>query len=71
MVLFVYSVIAPLVCYIIGFCFVILGALFRHQFVYVYGAKPDSGGMLWVNFIKLLTNCLLIAELTGKKELLK
>lgn len=64
MVYFVYAVIAPLVSFIIGFCFLMLEALFRHQFVYIYAPQPDSGGHLWMNFIRVITTCFLIAELT-------
>ena len=65
MIYLVYAVIAPLVSFVLALCFIVLGALFRHQFVYIYNAKPDSGGFLWMNFIRSLTSCLLIAEITG------
>lgn len=32
--------------------------------MYVYRKKPDSGGKIFMDFIKVLTNCLLIAEMT-------
>jgi hypothetical protein len=64
MIFLVYSCIAPLVSFVIGLCFAVLGALFRHQFVYNYGKKPDSGGLLWLNFTRVLTSCLLVAEVT-------
>ena len=69
MVYLVYSVIAPLVSFVLAFCFVLRGALFRHQFIYVYPPKRDSGGRIWMEFIRILTVCLLIAELTGKRPL--
>jgi hypothetical protein len=64
MIFLVYSCIAPLVSVVVGLCFAALGALFRHQFVYIYARNPDSGGYLWLNFIQILTTCLLIAEIT-------
>ena len=64
MILLVYSCIAPLVSVVVGLCFAALGALFRHQFVYIYPRNPDSGGYLWLNFIQILTTCLLFAEIT-------
>jgi Calcium-dependent channel, 7TM region, putative phosphate len=64
MVYLVYAVIAPLVSFVVAFCFLVLEALHRHQLVYVYRPK-DSGGRLWKNFIEILTICLLIAECSG------
>lgn len=64
MILLVYSVIAPLVSFFLSGCFILLGALFRHQFTYIYPRFPDSGGAIWVKFIRILTKCLLIAEIT-------
>jgi hypothetical protein len=60
----VYQVIAPLTSYILGFCFVIMRPVFLHQFVYIYPASPDSGGVIWADFIKILLICMIIAELT-------
>jgi hypothetical protein len=37
---------------------------FMHQFVYIYPTSPDSGGMIWMSFIKILLMCMLIAEIT-------
>ena len=70
MVYLVYSVIAPLVSFVTALCFALLEVLCRHQFIYVYRPKPDSGGLLFLEFIKILTICLLIAELTGASILL-
>ncbi|CAB9506136.1 CSC1-like protein [Seminavis robusta] len=64
MIYFVYCVIAPLVSFVVACSFLILETLFRHQFVYVYPKRADSGGRLWMNFIKCLTACILIAEIT-------
>ncbi|CAB9519234.1 CSC1-like protein ERD4 [Seminavis robusta] len=64
MVYLVYVVIAPLVSFVCAFCFLLLEVLFRHQMIYIYKRTPDSGGRLWMNFIKILTTCFLIAELT-------
>jgi len=64
MIYFVYCVIAPLVSFVTAVCFIMLEILFRHQFVYIYKSKPDSGGRLYMNCISVLTFCLLIAEVT-------
>merc|ERR1712238_264412 len=33
-------------------------------FIFIYPTKPDSGGKLWVQFMRLIPVCLLIAEVT-------
>jgi len=37
---------------------------YRHNFVFIYPANPDSGGKIWTNFIKILMTCMLIAQFT-------
>jgi len=64
MVLLVYSVISPLTNFFLAFCFLFLGTLLRHQFLYVYPKVPDSGGKIWSNFIKIFLGCMLMAQLT-------
>ena len=66
MVLLVYSVIAPLTNFILAFNFLFLGALLRHQFLYVYPRIPDSGGKLWSYFIGIFLGCMLFAEITSE-----
>lgn len=63
-VMLVYAVIAPLTVFIQAFCFMLLFVSYRHQFVHIYSANPDSGGKIWTNFIKILMTCMLIAEFT-------
>jgi Calcium-dependent channel, 7TM region, putative phosphate len=65
MVFLVYAVISPITCFVIAFCFVYMGSMFRHQFVYIYPAQPDSGGKIWMGFIRILLVCLLVAEVTS------
>jgi len=64
MVILVYAVIAPLVSFIVAFCMLFMGAVMRHQFVYIYPTTPDSGGQMWMNFVHILCSCMLIAEIT-------
>ena len=64
LVIFVYATIAPLTCYFAAFCFLILSCGFRHQFIFNYPTKPDSGGKLWIGFIGLSLTCMLIAQIT-------
>lgn len=63
-VFFVYAVIAPITCVFMFICFLLIGAAYRHQFVYIYPTKPDSGGALFVQFMKLVPSCILIGEIT-------
>jgi calcium permeable stress-gated cation channel len=61
----VYAVIAPITSFVLAFCFLYMGAAYRHQMVYIYPTHPDSGGKLWTRFIGILITCMLIAEVTG------
>jgi hypothetical protein len=62
MVLFVYSVLAPVSNYFLAFCFVLLGCGYRHQFIHIYPPSRDSGGKLWTGFISIAITCMLVAE---------
>lgn len=57
MINLVYAVIAPIVSFVLAGCFAILGAMFRHHFVYIYPQHPDSGGQIWVGFIRISKSC--------------
>lgn len=61
MVLFVYTVLAPLVSYVMVFAFLILEIGNRHQFFYIYPPTPDSGGRIWMEFNTVCLICLPIA----------
>lgn len=65
MVLLVYSVISPITNFVVAFCFVYMGSIFRHQFIYIYPARSDSGGKMWINFIRVLVSCMFIGEVTS------
>jgi calcium permeable stress-gated cation channel len=65
-VLFVYSPIAPLTSIIMVACFLYMGAVYRHQFIYIYPNRRDSGGFFWMYFIRLVFVCMLIAQFTSK-----
>ena len=64
MVAFVYTTIAPLTCYVLAFCFLVQGAGYRHQFIYIYSTSPDSGGKLWTKFVTITLVCMFFAQLT-------
>lgn len=64
MVFWVYCTIAPLTCLFLAFCYVLLSSGYRHQFIYNYPSKPDSGGKMWSSFIIFCLIGMLIAEFT-------
>ncbi len=37
---------------------------FLHQFVYIYPTLPDSGGKIWISFIRIIMVCMTVAQLT-------
>lgn len=60
----VYQVIAPITSYIVGLCFLFLHPAFLHQFVFIYPTNPDSGGIIWLNFIRVMQNAMVIGQIT-------
>jgi calcium permeable stress-gated cation channel len=67
MVLFVYGSMSPIVCYFTLLIFLLLSMGFRNQFCFVYPIANDSGGTLFICFVRFFITCLIIAEivLTG------
>ena len=63
MVLYVYGCMSPVTTYFTLLVFGFLTIGYRHQFVYIYPIKHDSGGKLWINFHKLSVVCMIMAEL--------
>jgi hypothetical protein len=64
LVAFVYTTIAPITCYVLAFCFLVQGAGYRHQFIYIYPKAPDSGGKIWTTFVTITLVCAFVAQLT-------
>lgn len=64
MVSFVYSTLSPITSYVMAFCYVLLGAGYRNQFIHIYPTTPDSGGKMWTGFINIVQSMMLIAEVT-------
>lgn len=64
MILFVYAVLAPLTSIVMVVSFLILGSGYRHQFVYIYPPTQESGGRLWMSFVGIMINCMVVAQLT-------
>ncbi|CAB9513971.1 CSC1-like protein ERD4 [Seminavis robusta] len=63
MILFVYAVIAPLTAIFMVLSFLVLAAGYRHQLIYIYPATQESGGRLWMSFVGIILNCMLVAEI--------
>ena len=63
-VFFVYATLAPITSIFMLFCFLIMGAVYRNQFVFCYPTLPDSGGKLWIQFMQIIPTSLLIGEVT-------
>lgn len=61
LILLTFAVLSPLICCVMAFAFFVTEIGARHQLVYVYPIL-DSGGKLWLQFIKILLICVLIAE---------
>ncbi len=63
MVLFVYVCMSPITAYFTLFVFGALVIGYRNQFIYIYPIANDSGGKLWISFIKISIVCMIVAEL--------
>ena len=64
MILFAYSVMAPVVSVIAGICLFLVLLCYRHQFIYVYSKRNDTGGLLFAKFVPLAIGCILVSEIT-------
>lgn len=63
MVFFVYSSTAPLVNWIVFFCFVLLLPAWRYQIFCNYPTTPDTGGALYLIFMKIVRASAIIGQL--------
>lgn len=63
-ILFVYSVLAPISSFIMGFIFFVKAMIYRHQFIFIYPPTNDTGGQLWTRFIKLVIAAMFIGQIT-------
>ena len=64
MVMFVYSTISPLMNWFCMVLFLFCGSVYRYQFVFNYPNTPDSGGVVWLYFMRVLLVCIIIAQVT-------
>ncbi len=63
-VYFVYATLAPITTIFMFICFALMATGYRHQFIYIYPTFPDSGGKLWVAFLRMVPVCMVIAQVT-------
>lgn len=63
-VFFVYAPLAPITSIFMCTCFLIMGAVYRNQFIFIYPTFPDSGGKIWVQFMQIVPTSLFIGEFT-------
>lgn len=61
MILLTFAVLAPFICFIMAFAFLVLEIAARHHLIYIHPIL-DSGGKLWLHSIKILLICVVIAE---------
>mmetsp|Transcript_34526 Transcript_34526/g.74875 ORF Transcript_34526/g.74875 Transcript_34526/m.74875 type:complete len:929 (-) Transcript_34526:73-2859(-) len=62
MILFAYAVMSPVLAIIMGVSFLLFSLCYRHQIIYVYSVKMDSGGQLFIKFVSLTVGCIIISE---------
>jgi len=63
MVLFVYGCMSPITSYFTLLIFGLLAMGFRNQFIFCYPIANDSGGTLYLSFVKIMIICIIIAEI--------
>ena len=64
MILLVYSCIAPIMSYVMLLIFTMLLVTYTNQFIFIYNAASDEGGVLWSKMVKIILLCMLIAQVT-------
>ena len=64
MILLVYSCIAPIMSYVMFVMFGLLLITYKNQFIFIYSAHSDQGGILWTRMIKITLVAMLIAQVT-------
>jgi hypothetical protein len=64
MILLVYSCIAPIMSYVMFIIFGLLLITYSNQFIFVYSAKFDQGGVLWSRMVKITLFSMLVAQAT-------
>mmetsp|Transcript_6130 Transcript_6130/g.13221 ORF Transcript_6130/g.13221 Transcript_6130/m.13221 type:complete len:253 (-) Transcript_6130:377-1135(-) len=64
MILMVYSVMSPMMSWIMCFIFFLLSLVYRHQLFYIYPATNDTGGYMFPQFVKMVIICIYVAQLT-------
>lgn len=63
-IFYVYVTISPITSVFLFFCFIVCESGYRYHFVHNQKPTPDSGGMLWQGFIRVLMASMLIGQCT-------
>jgi hypothetical protein len=61
-VIFTYATMAPILSWFVAPGFVLMEAAYRHNYIFNYAKKPDSGGVMWLNFLRILLPCMLVGQ---------
>ncbi|EEQ98658.1 Sporulation-specific protein, putative [Perkinsus marinus ATCC 50983] len=64
MILFVYSILSPIVSLVMLFAFLSMNVIYKHQYAHVYDPSNDTGGQMWTRAMRYILFCLIIAEFT-------
>ncbi|KAF4680881.1 hypothetical protein FOZ60_012861 [Perkinsus olseni] len=64
MILFVYSVLSPIVSLVMLFAFLSMSIIYTHQYVYVYDPSNDTGGQMWTRAMRYVLFCVVVAQFT-------
>lgn len=62
MILYTFTVLSPIVSYVLLFSFLCSEVGYRHQFIYIYPPTLDSGGQIWIKFTTITMVCMTVAE---------
>ncbi|KAF4655429.1 hypothetical protein FOZ61_007575 [Perkinsus olseni] len=64
MILFVYSVLSPIVSLVMLFAFLSMSIIYTHQYVSVYDPSNDTGGQMWTRAMRYVLFCVVVAQFT-------
>lgn len=65
MVLNVYTALTPIVNWFTAVLFCFASSIFRHQFIFIYPNTPDSGGQMWLIFMKVQMILMLLGQIVS------
>jgi hypothetical protein len=57
-----YGTMSPIITWFTAGCLFVMQIAYKHNYMYNYSKTPDSGGLLWLMFIRLVQVSVLIGE---------